>query len=296
MNKVDFESKMEAADRRLAAQGTPIHQRQFPALCIIAPDFSGVIAGPPGWDTASGPYEGPRLFSAVGDWLQRRYGDRALLNPNRGRIPFLLRGELYFVRIPTVYGSPSIDAIALVDGMTDDMKASLSGEEVELIGRSCFDGFKLIYEVDDMTGKCLHHPTDGSQFDGFITRLIERAIEDRKTAASCLDRCSNLNDACFHAQQSAEKMLKAFLAVRGTKREQLRKLGHRLGDILKGCIGLSSAFSAIANDVALLANIGMNIRYEGSIEVEHAIAAYWASLRTVGLAATEISGEERRFL
>ena len=64
---------------------------------------------------------------------------------------------------------------------------------------------------------------------------------------------------CFHAQQCAEKYLKAFLQ----ENQQKIPRTHKLLDLLKLCQEIDSSLEIISTDMRELARFTVNIRYPG---------------------------------
>ncbi|WP_411725197.1 HEPN domain-containing protein [Methyloglobulus sp.] len=74
-------------------------------------------------------------------------------------------------------------------------------------------------------------------------------------------QCSSVPySICFHAQQCAEKYIKAFLAFHGVP----IKKTHDISELLGECIKIAPAFSALFSSAESLKPFGVNIRYEAS--------------------------------
>ncbi|MEK7256578.1 MAG: HEPN domain-containing protein, partial [Bacteroidota bacterium] len=71
---------------------------------------------------------------------------------------------------------------------------------------------------------------------------------------------------CYHCQQSAEKMLKGYLAFQG---EAIRKT-HDLVLLNRICQSYDASFQNITNDCLNLTDYGVNVRYPFSMEIEEA--------------------------
>jgi len=69
--------------------------------------------------------------------------------------------------------------------------------------------------------------------------------------------------ACFHCQQSAEKMLKAFLVYKHTDFERV----HNIEYLLDLCTEVNNSFEELRNDAELMAPFAVHIRYPGYMEV-----------------------------
>lgn len=69
---------------------------------------------------------------------------------------------------------------------------------------------------------------------------------------------------CYHCQQSAEKYLKGFLALKG---EEIKKT-HDLVKLNKMCQKYDKDFKTIEEDCLLLTDYGVNIRYPFPIDID----------------------------
>jgi HEPN domain-containing protein len=102
---------------------------------------------------------------------------------------------------------------------------------------------------------------------------VARAEEDFLLARSCLRRVKPLTvSACFHAQQSAEKYLKALLLASG----QPFPRTHDLGALNELCSAAGILVSVDENDLDLLTAYAVQVRYPGvdptPPEARHAVA------------------------
>ena len=69
----------------------------------------------------------------------------------------------------------------------------------------------------------------------------------------------NYDAACFHAQQAAEKYLKAFLQ----ENNQAIPRTHILADLLALCLKIDQTFHVIQPDLNILEGYSVQIRYPG---------------------------------
>ena len=297
MNESEFLEKVEKADKQLSKKQVPIHARAFHAFHILAPDYVGPVIGY-GVNSEDYPeFVGPNLLNRLSDWYEKIYGKRSYMPTDRGRIPVIIRGEVYLIRIPLAFGQPRVSILPLVEGLTKDMIRSLSQVELKNIKDNFVAGYSLIYEIEDLRESLA--PKGTISLKNTILQTFQSAIEDRDTASRCLSGQLDTNGACFHAQQHAEKMLKFFLLSKGVCTEaQIRKrpYAHNLINILSKCVDCSSSFVSLSNDISLLNNIPMDIRYTiAKVNPEVAEGAFWSSLRVGGLSACEVSGFDRRY-
>jgi HEPN domain-containing protein len=99
-----------------------------------------------------------------------------------------------------------------------------------------------------MTEETLHEWTGKAEED---YHLALAAMRQKKYPA--------YGGVCFHAQQSAEKYLKAFLV-----RHQIRfGKTHELGELCQSCIDVDGTFNLIVDPVLLLNPYAVDVRYPG---------------------------------
>ncbi len=297
MTKEEFQKKVEEADKELSLRDIPVHARPFHAFNILAPGYVGPVIGHGIRPEDFPEYEGPNLLKHLDAWYRKRYGDRLYMPSELGRVPILIRRQIYMIRIPVAFGNPKVRVAKLVDGMTEDMMRSLSKKESEIVVSGFLDGFALIYEIEDLLSSMRG---DGDlNISSESMSILTSAIEDRDTFIRCLTGRSDTNGACFHAQQHAEKMLKSFLLnekLHSLSELSRRPFGHNISRIFGRCAEHSPEFHELNADIALLNKVTMDIRYSGiKIEPENAVETVWASLRVGGFTACKLAGHRRRY-
>ncbi len=88
----------------------------------------------------------------------------------------------------------------------------------------------------------------------------EKAENDLRTVAILLEHNTALWEIiCFHAQQAAEKYLKAFLVSRGSTVPKI----HDLTTLLAQCAQYDADFKSLENDCRRLTAYGVAPRYPG---------------------------------
>jgi HEPN domain-containing protein len=292
MDRTEFLRLIEETDQRLIQRNIPVHARLLAAFREMAGTYEGPILGYGAEPKNFPDFVGPNLIEEISIWYKARYGDAYNAPTDLGRIPFLVRGQVYTARIPLAFGQPLAEPLNLIEDMTEDMKRSLTPQEIGRYAELWARGYELVYEAEDVF--------DQGELPGYepaAAELIRKALEDRDDAVDCLrGPHPKTNISCFHSQQHAEKMMKAVLiANAGMTTATVKKIGHKLKDILAECLKVSSIFTGIQNDVALLANIPMDIRYEmAAVDRSVAVETYFAALRVGGLCATQMSGDARR--
>jgi len=90
---------------------------------------------------------------------------------------------------------------------------------------------------------------------------LEKAEGDYATAGreTRARRRPNYDAACFHAQQTAEKYLKAFLQERGASFPRT----HSLIELLELCLPLDGSFELLRDLLVLLDRYSVSYRYPG---------------------------------
>ena len=97
--------------------------------------------------------------------------------------------------------------------------------------------------------------------------LLLKAKQDRLAMDAVLGTQA-LDAACFHAQQAAEKCLKAFLAYRNVEFPYT----HNLAKLIEICAGLDPAFRSLLPIVAPLTPYAVELRYDDSFWPSEAVA------------------------
>lgn len=97
--------------------------------------------------------------------------------------------------------------------------------------------------------------------DDVLLQWIERSEEDFHLAQVALRqrKFPAYNSACFHAQQCAEKYLKAFLVRHGIA---FRKT-HDLRDLRRQCVEVDSAMDLLTDSLLMLNQFAIDARYPG---------------------------------
>lgn len=282
---------MEAVDQELVQKGLAIHQRSLHAFMKMAPGYNGPVMTSPEKAAAFPPLVGPKLLARINEWYEQRYGKARMTMPTIGRIPIEIKGQIFLAAIPLAYGAPRLTLQAIfsfVEHFTPDMAASLTEAEQLSVAHTWLRGYELLYEMEDLRGDRVQGGP----------ALFASALLDRDAAVRVLDQHHpDLPNACFHAQQLAEKMLKAYLLARcGLLEKEVKDFGHKLESVLARCEKESSDFTALRPDIALLKKITMDVRYTPPpMRPQDACEAIWAALRVAGLTACKILDCERRF-
>src|SRR6266498_1097123 len=197
MNTKDLAQRLEVIDAQLGKQKVQLTARPFEAhRTIMAED--GIQTAP--FFSLAG---FPTIFEDINSWYKSRYGDRMCLDVNIGEKPFLLRGLVYYFRFPLAYGTVLLEPLNFIEGMTDNLRISLTKDEMNYIGRAFMDGYYEFLRLDTFRQympKALN--TEAQE-------MSKRGLQDISAAISIFKTSHDAQGAMFHSQQAAEKFLKA---------------------------------------------------------------------------------------
>lgn len=87
---------------------------------------------------------------------------------------------------------------------------------------------------------------------------LRKAQSDLVASQLCLSQGLALDAACFHAQQAAEKCLKAYL----TAHNITFQFTHNLEKLIEPCIQLDSSFSTLKFSAQSLTPYAVELRYD----------------------------------
>lgn len=301
--EAEFESLMIEVDRRLQEQQIAIPGRQLVARAeiskILASQLSSV--GTKGLSPGAR-YEGDDLVIRVDEWISNRYGERLLVDFSRGRAAVLLRGAVWFFKLPWLVGQWRLIASQTVPSDKPELSAYRGDQPpppkpppVHNVVESLVDlpdGLK-----QDLTDAELRHllfvfETGLSCFDGL--RAVQQSPYIREAIADHLAAVDHLSGPVSTAhpglskwasQQAVEKTYKALLTARGTPfppTHVIKKLSK-----LAVQAGLQPA------DPDLIAEVECkpSVRYgETKVTVDEAISAHHAALDLSWYIAGEIKG------
>jgi len=101
-----------------------------------------------------------------------------------------------------------------------------------------------------------------------LSRGLLRKAKQHRVAMEAVLGTEALHAACFHAQQAAEKCLKAFLAYRSVEYPYT----HNLAKLIEICAGLDPAFRSLLSTVAPLTPYAVELRYDDSFFPTESVA------------------------
>ena len=237
-----FKKAMREIDAEMRAADVPIPARQLDGARRFARRYmpGAVILGP----------GQPEIIRKVMDWISTRYGDRLATEPSDGDFVTEIGGDFFRVVPPKFWGQvkfftdqslsdydrggmdrPCVyNIMESVEGLTSDLSASLSANEV----------------------RCIHSDfLSGLRATSFLAKnndieLIARARVDLRTSVShLLAHPIQSGDAKWSSLLAAEKLLKGAIVAHGGKFgkvHELAKLARELAQL--GVGGTASALTS----------------------------------------------------
>ena len=88
--------------------------------------------------------------------------------------------------------------------------------------------------------------------------FILKAESDLEALILMMERGKALDTACFHAQQAAEKYLKAFLSFN----DIIFPKTHSIEDLLNSCAAINEQFADVINETTFLTEYAVELRYD----------------------------------
>lgn len=264
INANNFEEIMKRIEREIEDEGVSAQGRPFRAIMKLAKETG--YEGLPLSDTTKqthilrakqGMWEGLNLFQKVNEWYQLRWGEKLKTNGLIGEVPVLIHGEVYFIKIPYIFGAGKIDLFNSIEDMTQGLWLSLIKPERDLLVEIFNLAINFFYAMDEVKEGKLCANAQGGQ-------LIFMGLKDLRTAINGLkNQNPEYQNCCFHTQQAVEKYLKGFLLCKTefTEEELKRKIGHKLNKLFDKACEYCDAFTYFKDDIESV-NFDMGIRYE----------------------------------
>lgn len=94
---------------------------------------------------------------------------------------------------------------------------------------------------------------------------MEKAGHDLEDAQRLLENNGYTDTICFHAQQAAEKYLKAYLVYRGVNPRAI----HHLEELAKDCLRFDKEFECLLDECLLLSRYYIETRYPPLVPIDY---------------------------
>lgn len=274
----DFDAMMSSLDKHLAECGHQPFRRTTRArhLVSVSLGMSAVLSGPLWMRVARTPFGPTDLLLRVGEWYEQNYGPRLRQPCGARSFAIDIRGTLWRVRLPIVFGTVSVfvdrdldkdyrggalNILQRIDGFTQASANRLHDEEIRRIA----DESHVAYlSIEVLNGLSRHV-------------FFEQARMDYEHSVDALMSGFSWSKARWENAQCAEKVLKGLLATAGHEYPSKGRAGHdisKLGEAVSDKLGL-----ALFPDLLKRINCEPKVRYgEQSVSPAEAFSAHSALL------------------
>lgn len=249
----EFRALIEAIDDELKSAGLSVEMRPMRAwLTISGRHGLGLNLFPEKTAPEPGSYTGDDLTLRIFDWYEERYGEQIEIYFGPGSIILEIRGDLYRVCLPRVYGS-AVRFIAdpVTHGRDVHPKVTHGGQVATVNVLDCIEGLQpgLSKELSEQELKRLasdvHRLT--LEFNSIETLFDKgfgpQAQTDLEASVDCiLRRPPDYGVSRWNSLQAVEKFLKTYLQEKDRpfpKSHDLHELAALANDV--GCGGLVPA-------------------------------------------------------
>jgi HEPN domain-containing protein len=286
-NDADFNEMMKSLDEHLGRCSLIPAHRSLSASRLVSMRLN--LSGNhlfPTIQQRGEPFGPSDLLGRVGDWYKSTYGNRLLIDMSPGSVVLQLRGTLWQLALPKIFGTCTIFL---------DRNLANSGHKV--LARGAVPTLNLLLEIDGMTQSYANQLTDGEL--GHIVQkfhlawealiflddigghdLFHQARADRKAAVEALMSGGQaLSRARWDTAQCAEKILKGLLAraghtfPKGSDGHKIPLLGNLIAEKMGQALPLG--------DLALI-DCPPKVRYrEIDVSVQDALSAHDALIRVL---------------
>jgi HEPN domain-containing protein len=231
-----------------------------------------------------------QLFDPINAWYSERYGEKVLWKAVLGRVPVLVKGELYLAAIKFVEQDVVADYRECIEGLPSAVSTTLD-----------LDDFKNIASYTARAQMYLNALYTLQADDCFLSKmqleLIQRARFNLRIAPLMLKEYEDTQGSIFNAHEAAEKFLKAAL-VGIDKTKNPIDYRHKLDKLHDELVMLDPRFRSLgeASDaLKYILGAGMKIRYETlSRSIEEGVSTFYAALGICSAVANILRFDDER--
>jgi len=281
MNEAEFKTLMEQLHQEMITRDIPIHARSIQMAMAVLGAQGFVLLCDPNLEPVPGDYTGASLVGHIRQWCDLNYSvDRQCVGRDIGDVVIEIRGDLWCVPVPTIFtcqglafacdlrlpaayernGRAGVNLARTIKDMPDGLAATLTieeiGSQVQVIGKAFFALSAL-------------------ELRFFTIPMVNTATDNFKNASDSLMR-SSYGSSMWESLQFTEKILKAYLHVKGTKIPRVHELTQlAISAEQAGLHSLDhhSDFDRIQCNPA--------VRYDEEVSRDKALAAHHSSIRVV---------------
>ena len=241
-----FENLMQEIDVQLKNDDVPIQGRSMAGLAAITKKFKCSLS----WDS----YEA----KAINNWFVQTYGDRLKINWDIGKTVVQIKGDIYSVKLPRIFGQMRVNVMEWIEKCTPKLLQSLSEAELDAIAEQIHSHFEAYSKMGKMPRE---NTTD---LDTSVNHLANQHPQYG------LSRWASL--------QASEKTLKDYIKKQGGTFPKGGKDGHNLSKLFD--IAEQHGLPALDKTLVSSVQCSAGVRYsETPSSKEEAIDAYLASVK-----------------
>ena len=287
--EAEFLVLMEEVDERLRKKGVRIPGRVVAGVGELSELLKVELQlTTSGREPIEGSYEGDNLVIRADQWFQARYGDRLLADFSPGRVAALLRGDVWEIKLPKIWGRVRFIASRTQASTTSSKPTLVRKGERPKGPPPLYNVLESIVALPDGLRQSLTDTELQSLLDVFLlalpaydamravrdARFVPEALTDHEQTVRHLSgKLAHPGQARWSALQATEKMYKSYL---DEVKVPFKKV-HNLTELsaLTVTAGLDEA------DKHLIATVqcSAGVRYgEEAASVEEAVAAHHAAL------------------
>lgn len=267
LTEEELNSRLSDLDSKLLTQGVPLRLRPLQS-------FKAIYGAMPDSELRNA------LFSAIAGWFVRKYGNSAVWDGVVGRIPIIIRGEIYLVVVPYTSGDTALKLTDQIEGLPQVIVDTFTSEEFETCARTVAALSLALYKLYNLS-------VDDTFLDDIERGLVSRALFDLENAANTLRLSGDTQTAIFHSHAAAEKFLKVALKQSGSATDH-RSLGHQLTKIFAHLVSVQGRYAWLKSSVDSLQEFAPNMEIRYGVmprTIQNAVSAFNASLNICGMLA-----------
>jgi HEPN domain-containing protein len=233
-------SRLGAIDEEFAKRSVPMRLRPLEA-------FKALHGSIPDGELRNS------LFAPIAAWFIERYGNRAKWDGVVGRVPLLIRENLYLLAVPVITRDSSLKLTDFIEDLPPEIAGSLTQAEMTAALETAMLCTSALHKLYNASVDDIHFSVEERE-------LLQRALFDLENASTSLKANEDAQGAVFNAHAAAEKFLKI-----GIKRAGIADdlISHKLPRIFEKLVALRKTYSWLKSSVDALQNLApdMNIRY-----------------------------------
>jgi HEPN domain-containing protein len=259
--------RLERMDKQFDAEAMP---KKYRAAECFKECYGHVLDGP----------HRRALFEPIHSWFGSKYEQEAVWDGIIGRLPVLIRGQLFLVAIAFTSHDVRKDFCEGIEGLPKELAKDLSLDEFKEIAEkqaTAHLSFNSIYTLRN----------DDHNLPPIQRDLIRRAQFDLDNAPFSLKHNEDTQTATIQAKEAAEKFLKVALLKSGSKRKP-EEFKHNLTTLFKELTQVAPRYKWLDEAVASIQQNApdMQLRYRTVPRtIASAISTFRSALYICGVLA-----------